>query len=246
MIVPNEITPIDYDKLTNEFIFVLEDFILRVNYENNLFMLETPNQLAYNEDFDFIKSPPEWFEVITFGLVDWIRKAINWNTTKSQPKDQSNPFSFTVEGIIYTGAFNPKTNDLSLNIPSRTIICNRDAITISFPELQYTEHGKLITIISSIIVGNMLQCNTEPCPNLDFVSPIVFNPKPIAIDNNSYEFDHLKEFDLVLLRMPDRTIQTNMLTIDLDAPELAELHQGMMIDVIRDVVYEKKPLKMKG
>lgn len=241
MIVPNEITPIDYDKLSNEFIFVLEDFILRVNYESKLFMLETPNQLAYNEDFDFIKSPPEWFEVIAFGLVEWIQLALKWNTTKSQPKDQSNPFSFDVEGIKYTGTFNPKTNDLSLNMPGRTIICNRDAITTSFPELQYTEHGKLITIISSIVVENMLKCKTESCPKKALVAPIVFNPEPIVIDNNIYEFDHLKEFDLVLLRIPDRTIQTNMLIIQTDAPELAEMHQGMLIDVIRDIVYEKSP-----
>lgn len=237
MIVPNEIAPVDYDKLSNEFIFVLDDFILRVNYEDKVFMLETPNQLAYNEDFDFIKSPPEWFEVIEFGLIEWVRKAIKWNTTKSKPKDQSNPFSFKVEGITYTGTFNARTNDIKLNIPGRTIICDRESITTDFPEIQYMEHGQLITIVGNIVVENMLKCKTEHCPKKALVAPIVFNPEPIVIDNNIYEFAHLKEFDLVLLRIPDRTIQTNMLIIETDAPELAEIHQGMLIDVIRDVVY---------
>lgn len=241
MIIPNEITPVDYDKLSNEFIFVLEDFILRVNYEDKVFMLETPNQLAYNEDFDFIKSPPEWFEMIAIGLTEWIRLALKWNTTKSQPKDQSNPFSFKVEGITYTGTYNARTNDIKLNTPGRTIICDRESITTDFPEVQFMEHGQLITIIGNIVVENMLKCKTETCQNLDFRSPMVFNPEPIVIDNNIYEFAHLKEFDLVLLRIPNRTIQTNMLNINLDAPELAEMHQGMLIDVIRDVVYEKSP-----
>ena len=241
MIVPNEIAPVDYDKLSNEFIFVLEDFILRVNYEDKVFMLETPNQLAYNEDFDFIKSPPEWFEVIAFGLTEWVRKAIKWNTTKSQPKDQSNLFSFEVEGINYTGTFNARTNDIKLNLPGRTIICDRESITTDFPEVQFMEHGQLITIIGNIVVENMLKCKTEPCLKKALIAPIVFNPEPIVIDNNIYEFAHLKELDLVLLWIPDRSIQTNMLIIETDAPELAEMHQGMMIDVVRDIVYKKSP-----
>lgn len=236
MIVPNEIAPVDYDKLSNEFIFVLEDYILRVNYEDKVFMLETPNQLAYNEDFDFIKSPPEWFEVIAIGLTEWVRLAMKWNTTKSKPSNITKPFSFKVEGITYTGTFNARTNDIKLNIPGRTIICYRESITTDFPEIQYNEHGQLITIISNIVVENMLKCKTESYPKKALVAPIVFNPKPIAIDNNTYEFDHLKELDLILLRIPDRIIHTNMLTIELDAPELAVLHQEMLIDVIRDVI----------
>jgi hypothetical protein len=35
-----------------------------------------------------------------------------------------------------------------------------------------------------------------------------------------------------------REIKANLLLIETDAPELAELHQGMLYDVIRDVVYE--------
>tara|TARA_R110001592_G_scaffold88299_10_gene260063 strand:- start:295 stop:1026 length:732 start_codon:yes stop_codon:yes gene_type:complete len=243
MIVPNEIAPVDYDKLSNEFIFVLEDYILRVNYEDKVFMLETPTQLAYNEDFDFVKTPPSFFDTMDFGLVEWIRKAIVWNTTKSQPKDQSNPFSFKVEGIIYTGTFNVRTNDIKLNIPGRTIICDRESITTDFPEVQFMEHGQLITIIGNIVVENMLKCKTESCQNLDFRSPMVFNPEPIVIGDNTYKFDHLTKLDLVLLMIPDRTIQTNMLIIQTDAPELAVLNQEMLIDVIRDVVYKKSPSK---
>ena len=236
MIVPNVIAPVAFDKYANDFIYTLENFILRINYQEEVFEVQTPNQIAYNEDFDF-----EWFEVIEFGLVEWVRKAIKWNTTKSKPKDQSQPFSFKVEGITYTGTFNERTNDLTLNILGRTIICNRESITTDFPELQYTEHGQLITSISSIIVGNMLKCKTEPSPNKKIATPIVFKPKPIVIGDNTYGFDHLFELDLVLIKEPDRTIQTNMLTIELDAPELAVLHQEMLIDVIRDVVYEKSP-----
>jgi len=237
MIVPDLITPIDFDKNTNEFIFILENYILRINYEDKLFELQTPNQLAYNESFEFIKSPPEWFETIDCGLVEWIRKALEWNKNKSQPQDVTKPFSFKTEGKIYTGVFNPKTNDLSLNIPGMTIISKRDAITTDFPALQYTDHGQLLTTISNIIVGNVLKLETKEPPSKELVPPIVFNTQPIVICGNTYEFDYLSEFDIILLKMPDRTIQTNMHNIEIEALELAEMHQGMLIDVIRDVVY---------
>ena len=240
MIVPDLITPIDFDKNTNEFIFILENYILRINYEDKLFELQTPNQLAYNESFEFIKSPPEWFDtIIDFGLVEWIRKAIAWNKTKSQPQDITKPFSFKVEGIIYTGTFNPRTNELSLSIPSKTIICRRDSITTDFPEIQFIENGELITKVTDIIIDKIKSGSSKK--DLDYPPslPLVFRPETIIAGYRMFDFDYNVELDLALLMIPDREIQANLLTIETDARELAELHQGMLCDVIRSVVYEK-------
>jgi len=73
MIVPTTISPIDYLKDTKEYVFYLEDFILKMDYENKRFELVTANDLSYMQSFSFINNPPEWFEVIDPGLVDWIR-----------------------------------------------------------------------------------------------------------------------------------------------------------------------------
>ncbi len=238
MIVPNEIAPVDYNKNTNEFIFVLEDFILRVNYETKQFELETPDNLAYNEDFEFIKSPPVDFEIIDFGLVEWIRLALKWNISIPKKRSIAKPFSFQVEGITYTGEFNPRTNDLTLSIPGRTIICYYDTLTTEFPEIQFMDYGQLVTMISSIAVSERLKCYKVPCEETDFVSPTVFTPESITVEGNEYEFGMITS-GLALLRIPNRNIYTNMLTITTDVPELTVLHQEMLIDVIRDVVYEK-------
>lgn len=241
MIVPNEIAPVDYNKLSNEFIFVLEDFILRVNYESKYFELETPDKLSYHENFDFIKSPAMEFEIIDFGLVEWIRLALKWSTTNSRVKDLFKPFSFEVEGILYEGSFNARTNELTLVIPGKTILCKRESITTNFPEIQFQEHGKLITIVTTYIIGkiesNREKFNHKTAPTL----PIEFAPVQYVVGEIHYEMDYLAEFDMLLLRTPNREIYTNMLTIETDVPELAVLHQEMLIDVIRDVVYEKSP-----
>jgi hypothetical protein len=238
MIVPNDVVPIDYLKDTNEFIFVTAEYVLRVNYENRVFELQTPDKLAFNEDFDFVKTPPEYFEVIDFGLVEWIRKALVWNKSKTPPKDSSKPFSFEVDGLIYEGMFNTKTSEISLRIPGKTLICKRDSIVTDFPMVQFIDHGQLVSKVTTSIISKMKHSeqidSTVYPPSL----PIVFRPESIIIDDNTYGFDYLVEVDMVLLEIPYREIQANILTIETDAPELAELHNGMLYDVIRAVVYE--------
>jgi len=70
---------------------------------------------------------------------------------------------------------------------------------------------------------------------------MLFKPEPIVIGDNRYEFDYLEDLDVALLVIPNREIQVNLLLIETDAPEWAELHQGMFYDMIRSVVYEKSP-----
>lgn len=239
MIVPTDIRPIDYSKGSNEHIFITAGFILRVNYASRYFELETPNKLAYHEDFELLKSPPEWFETIDFGVVDWIRAAVNWNSEQPLPKNNFVPFSFEVEGVVYSGVFNPSTNNLSLWIPAKTIICRRDAITSEFPEIQFMERGELITKVTDIIIDKIK--SVQPSENADYppILPLVFRPKTFIAGYRMFDFDYNVDLDLALLIIPEREIQVNILTIETDAIELAEMHHGMLCDMIRSVVYEK-------
>lgn len=241
MIIPTDIRPIDYLKGSNEYIFVTAGFILRVNYVDRHFELETPNKLAYYENFDLLKSPPEWLETIDFGIVDWIRAAINWNSEQPLPENNTVPFSFKVEGVVYSGTFNPRTNNLSLWIPGKTIICKRDAITTEFPEIQFMDRGELISKVTDIII-NKIKAG-QPSENADYppALPLVFRTTSFVAGYRMYDFDYNVELDLALLIIPEREVQANLLTIETDALELAELHQGMLFDMIRSVVYEKSP-----
>ncbi len=241
MIIPTDISPIDFLKDSNEFIFVTAGYVLRVNYVDQYFELETPDKLAYHENFDLLKSPPEWFETIEFGVVEWIRIAINWSEEQPHPKDSREPFSFKVEGVVYKGLFNPRTKELSLSIPNKTIICRRDSITTDFPELQFMENGELITKVTDIIINKIKSGSSKE--DLDYPPslPLVFRPETIIAGYRMFDFDYKVELDLALLIIPEREIQANLLTIETDALELAELHQGMLYDMIRSVVYEKSP-----
>ena len=241
MIIPTDIRPIDYLKGSNEYIFVTAGFILRVNYVDRHFELETPNKLAYYESFELLKSPPEWFETIDFGIVDWIRGAVNWNSEQPLPENNTIPFSFVVEGVVYRGAFNPRTNNISLWVPAKTIICRRDAITTEFPEIQFMDRGELISKVTDIIIDKIK--SEQSSENADYppALPLVFRPETIVAGYRMYDFDYNAELDLALLIISEREIQANLLTIETDALELAELHQGMLYDTIRSVVYEKSP-----
>lgn len=241
MIIPTDIRPIDYLKGSNEYIFVTAGFILRVNYVDRHFELETPNKLAYYENFDLLKSPPEWFETIDFGIVDWIRAAINWNSEQPLPENNTVPFSFKVEGVVYSGTFNPRTNNLSLWIPAKTIVCRRDAITTEFPEIQFLDRGELISKVTDIIIDKIKSDQSSENADYPPVLPLVFRPETIVAGYRMYDFDYNAELDLALLILPEREVQANLLTIETDALELAELHQGMLYDMIRSVVYEKSP-----
>ena len=241
MIIPTDISPIDYLKDSNEFVFVTAGFILKVNYEKEVFELQTPDKLAFHEHFELLKSPPEWFDTIDFGLVDWVRIATNWSNEKSRPRDASEPYSFEVEDVIYKGRFNPRTNNLSLTIPGKTIICKRGSITTDYPEVQFMDYGQLITSITSVIIGKMKEEGIIDKASYPPSLPLVFKPESIVIGENTYEFGYCTDLDLALLIIPEREIQANLLTIETDALELTELHQGMLFDMIRSVVYEKSP-----
>lgn len=241
MIIPADIRPIDYLKASNEYIFITAEFILRVNYDSRYFELETPDRRSYHENFELLKSPPEWFETIEFGVVEWIRTAINWNSEQPLPKNNFVPFSFKVEGVVYSGAFNPRTNNLSLWIPAKTIVCRRDAITTEFPEIQFMDKGELISKVTDIIIDKIK--TGQPSENADYppALPLVFRPATFVAGYRMYDFDYNVDLDLALLIIPEREIQANLLTIETDALELAELHEGMLYDMIRSVVYEKSP-----
>lgn len=241
MIVPTNISPIDYLERSNEFIFVTAQFILRVNYESRHFELETPNETSYHNSFEYIEAPSEEFETLDFGLIKWIKLAINWDKSKALPNNNLKLFSFEVEGITYKVKFNARTHDIILKIKGKTIFCKRDLLTDEFPELQYIEFGRLITEITTLVVNKMLKQKKETKELSASNLPLELNLETIQIEDNTYKFDYLADFDLVLLSIPTREIQANLLLIETDAPELAELHQGMLYDMIRSVVYEKSP-----
>ena len=239
MIVPADISPIDYLKYSNEYIFVTAGFIVRVNYLSRYFELETPDKISYHEDFEFLKSPPEWFETIDFGIVEWIRIAVNWNDNKPLTTNERKSFFFEVEGARYEGWFNPSTNAISLIVPGKTIVCRRDTLTTDFPDVQFMEKGELISKVTNIIIDKIKSGKLPENVNQSFEFPFVFNPTTIIVGYRMYDFDYNVNLDLALLIIPERQIQANLLLIETDAPELTEMHDGMLCDIIRSVVYEK-------
>jgi len=50
---------------------------------------------------------------------------------------------------------------------------------------------------------------------------------------------YLLDYDLIFLEIPTRQIHTNMLTIELGSQELSVMHNGELLEAIRNVVYAK-------
>lgn len=238
MIVPKEIAPVDYNKNTNQFIFLLDNFILSIDYQNENFELQTPENIVYNEAFTLLESPPKWLEDIEFGVIDWVKLAINWNN-QVQKKGKLIKTTISADGIVYNLEYNPSNFDFSLEIPGKTIISHPNSLFYNFPEFRLMDNGELISLLTAEICYQTQGLDLKPSDRRIFNAPITFHPKKVSTSRNNYGFEFLMDYDLVFLAIPTRQIHTNMLTIELDSLELSEMHDGKMIEAIRNVVHEK-------
>jgi len=234
MIVPTTISPIDYLKDTNEYVFYLEDFILKVDYTNQRFELMTMNDLSYTEDFSIVKNPPEWFETIDLGIVDWIRKAMDWQ----QPmlRSQFKYHKIMIDGVKYEMDYDSATSKLVVYMPGQSIITKRKILMDDYPEIQYIENGELVTEISEYISKVAPEGVRNGFQGECLRGKINFVPHEFTIGDNKYEiYFHLPD-DIFFLRIPDRSIYTNLFDLETSAPELAERHNMDVYGIIREFV----------
>lgn len=227
------VAPIDYISTSNEFIFLKDDYTLRVNFEAKTFELQTPENIVYDEAFTLLESPPEWFESkIDFEIIEWIQNAIKWNDQTLRNSRHIVKTTVEVDEIVYHVEFNSKTNDLSVEIPGKTIISHPNSLFYNFPEFKYLDSGELITLLTAEIFYKTQGLNLKPSDRRIFNAPITFHPKKISTSLFNYKFEYLVEYDLIFLGIPTRTIQ-------LGSTELTKMHDGKLIDAIRNVVHEQ-------
>ena len=238
MIVPTNVTPINYLKKTNEFVFITARYVLRINFEVQYFELQLPNNVIIRHDFEFIKSPTEEFETIDIGIAEWVEAAIKWNESAIQPKG-SKSFAFEMYEIQYTGVFNLQTNEIKIVIPGRTITCKREALATDYPEIQFVEFGQLITEITTQVVRKVRKAKNKIADNSEVSLPNEFKPESFMIGGNKFEFDYLEVCDSLLLVIPDREILANLLLLEMEVPEFTEMYDGAFCDVIRSVIYSE-------
>ena len=234
----NDIAPVDYSRESNEFVFTLEDYILRVNYNKKTFQLITPENIAYDEAFDFMEEPADWFQ-IDYNIEEWIRKALKWNRPRIKV-DNYNLHEINIGGRKFTVGHNPKNQDLVIHIPEQVVITTYQSIMEEEPELEflkYIDHGELITQVTNHVFTEMQGLDILDRANKRVDSPLTFNPKKIETSQNTYEYD-LVEQRVVYIRIADRKLHTNILTMELGAPELA-LYDQNVYENIRNMVAEK-------
>ncbi len=235
------VAPIDYISTSNEFIFLKDDYTLRVNFEEKTFELQTPENIVYDEAFTLLESPPEWFESkIDFEIIEWIQNAIKWNDQTLRNSRHIVKTTVEVDEIVYHVEFNSKTNDLSVEIPGKTIISHPNSLFYNFPEFQFMDNGgELITKLTFEMFYLTQGLYITPSDRRIFNAPITFTPKKVSTSLYNYQFEYKLDYDLIFLGIPTRQIHTNMLTIELGSTELTKMHDGKLIDAIRNVVHEQ-------
>lgn len=223
MVVPVKVSPVDYLLSSNEYVFLINDFTLKVNYTTKMFELISNYEFSFTEPFSLIESPEEWFEIIDFGIVDWIRLAINWKMDFE--------FKFKLEKQQYWIEHNSNNNELLFQMGARAISSDRDRLTTNNPELQFWEGGKLLTKISDFVIE---ETNSKPKKALSTQNGYVF--KHFVINQNFYKMGYSKEFDRILLFVPKLSFYGNLLHIEKDLPWISEMYSGAIYDIIRDVL----------
>jgi hypothetical protein len=226
MVVPKEISPIDYFDLTNEYGFMINDFALRVNYTTKVFELLVNYETSYTESFSIVEFPPEWLEVIDFGLVDWIRLALKWKMDFA--------IQFKLENQLYSIEYNTRNHELLFQVEGRTISTARNSLTTVYPELQYWEEGKLLTKITDFVIDEI--CNNENNEEKPVATQGGLKFKYLVVNQNYYEIGYSKEFDRILLIVPKQSLYGNLLHIEKDLPWISEMNSGAMYDIIRDTI----------
>jgi len=238
MIVPKEIAPVDYNKNTNQFIFLLDNFILSINYEAETFELQNTENIVYNEVFSLVETPPKWFEEIEFGVVDWVKKAIDWNN-QVQKKGKLIKTTISADGVVYILEYNPSNFDFSLEIPGKTIISHPNSLFYDFPEFKLMDDGELISLLTAEICYQTQGLDLKPSDRRIFNAPITFHPKKVSTSRYNYGFEFLMDYDLLFLEIPTRQIQTNMFSVELGLQELLKMHNGKLIEAIKNFVNEQ-------
>lgn len=225
MVVPEKVSPVDYLLSSNEYVFLINDFTLKVNYTTKMFELISNYEISFTEPFSLIENPEEWFEIIDFGIVDWIRLAINWKMDFE--------FKFKLEKQQYYIAHNSNNNELLFQMESRTITSARDELTTKHPELQYWEgkDGHFITKITDFIID---ETNNKTEKTTATQNGYIF--KHLVINQNFYKVGYSKEFDRILLFVPKLSFYGNLLHIEKDMPWISEMYSGAIYDIIRDVL----------
>lgn len=232
MTVPNEVAPIDF--YNNLFIFTLDNFTLFIDYQKEEFELLTPENLAYFEAFSILDSSPKWLEDIEFGVVDWIKKAIDWNN-QVQKKGELIKTTISADGVVYILEYNPSNFDFSLEIPGRTIVSHPNSLYYSFPEFKFMDHGELISLLTAEICYQTQGLEIKHSDRQKLRAPITFHPKIINTSQYAYEFEYLLDYDLIFLSIPTRKIYSNLALVETNLLELVALHNGKLLEAIRNL-----------
>lgn len=233
MVVPKEVSPVDYLQNTNEYVFLINDFILKVNYQNKLFEVVTGNKQAFTESFTTVDNPPEWLDILDFGLVDYLKLVLKWKMDFE--------IKFKLEDQLYYLAYNTTNHELLFQMESRTISTARDSLTTIHPEFQYWEDGKLLTKITDFVLDELCDrldhlCNNNQIEPKNFATQKGYNYSLLTINQNSYEIGYSKEFDKIILIVPKLSFYTNLLYLEKDLTWISEMNSGAMFDIIRDTI----------
>ena len=223
MVVPVKVSPVDYLLNSNEYVFLINDFTLKVNYSAKIFELISNYEISFTEPFSLIDNPEEWFEILDFGIVDWIRLAINWKMDFE--------FKFKLEKQQYWIEHNSNNNELLFQMEASTITSDRDRLTTDNPELQFWEGGELLTKISDFVIEE-----TSNKLKKVIATQNGYTYKHLVINQNFYEIGYSKEFDRILLFVPKLSFYGNLLHIEKDMPWISEMYSGAIYDIIRDVL----------
>lgn len=230
MVVPKEVSPIDY--IENEYIFTINEFALRVNYSTKVFELLVNYEISYTEPFSIVDSPPEWLDILDFGLIEYIRLVLKWKMDFA--------IKFKLEDQLCFIEYNTKNHELLFQMESRTISTPRDSLTTIYPELQYWEgkNGQLITKITDFVIEEIN--NNEEKPE---ATQNGYRFKYLVVNQNYYQIGYSKEFDRILLIVPKLSLYGNLLHIEKDLPWISEMNSGAMYDIIRDTIFNLAPSK---
>lgn len=136
-----------------------------------------------------------------------------------------------IDNISYHIEYDINNEILYLYIPQTFIICSAQKLATSYPELMCLDRGLLyVEILRFIDSQSPIKSSKNDSTGLRYA------PQPISPIEDVYQIAYDKRTDILYMLLPSRNLHIDFTTALILYPDLEQMHQGILWDVVCDFI----------
>ncbi len=179
------------------------------------------------------------YNKIEQGLTQWLYMCLT-DAMRLDALERFKPIAKNIgaDGLIYRVEYFAHNDDLKITMPSRAFVCSRLAMSERYPDVHQMENGKVYNRVIDILASAEIDVYEAEVQEFSDYSFAFNNLEPIEIGRRTYTIEYNKEHDLIYLTHSGRIVMSQPHYFEKDAPELAYLHNGKVLEAIQEFLEE--------